>query len=149
MGIERSRRGVLQINRHDEPRLPPFIHGFLHHRLERLAVGRHSQHAVIRLAARSQRRTRRRRVGNPVIRRIGRNQRHVLAAVERSRTIALLEHHHRHMGQPHAVADHVNHIPHRHLFRAGAFPGRQIGRDGQHRKSPSRPSKFSHFFDSV
>ena len=126
MRIKGSRRGMGQVAGHDQPRRHSPPHGLRHHRLDGRTVGQNAQHTVVGLVARGQRRAGRGGIGHPVVPRIALDERHVLGPHERDGIVVPLgDLQHRHMGQPHTVADHVDQIPHRIALRdAGGLPHR-------------------------
>ena len=134
MRVERRGCRMLKVGHHGQARGHIPLRGALHHRMQRIPFGIEPQHAVVRLPARRQRRTGRRRIGDAVVGRVGRDERHALGPVEGRGFIAVFDLEHRYLRQPHAVADQINHIAH--AFRGG------LRRQAPRREQKSRQKKY-------
>ena len=111
MGIECSRGGVLQHTGNNDSGRTTKANGPFHDRHNRRRVRTYAHHAIVGFIARSQRRTRCRRVGNPVIGRARNHHGHILCPIEGCRLIITLDREHRHLAQPHSVADQIDQVP--------------------------------------
>ena len=112
IGIEGSRRSVLQMGGYDQPRRQSLVACQLHHRRQLLTLGSYTQRSIIRLSARGQGCTGCCRVGHTIIGRAGCDQRNRFSTLEGRRAKLLLNLHHRDMRQAHTITNEQNHISH-------------------------------------
>ena len=105
MGIEGTRRSVLQVGGGDNTRGHALFRGEGRERLQRLTLSGNAEVGVVGLMARSEGCARGCRVGDAVVERPGTLQSDILRTVEDGTLVVALELHHSYGGEAHAVAD--------------------------------------------